>query len=444
MRTVEEVQALLIRAVVPCIVRCYTLSFEIPGQLSSRERRAGLVDPVMQVAIRADPGTPYNVVEQAQQAIIRAVFTGQFKVDDHAAAAYLLPYTSTSTTTTTITTTQLYVDQSSDERSTLSIVIGVVLAAVLLISLCIGIMFLNKHKPLGEVNSPVDIRAKHPTKEGAVEEVYKVPRSLHYFPTDNDVEANYKLPAQFYAKPADVKYGLPAEGKYGLPVGGATSDNALGALMNSMWNDAGKQYRMPSTAGGGLIGGLLGRGRLTPGMVPDPANAAYSTAYSAAPGNSIAEYAGVDALGVAAEPWEPWGGALVSGGFALNKYSTSGARSPPGVLGAFGEDEYLTLMESPGASPKDRSWAAHDAVFSRMDTNRDGVLSQNEFRGGYGNPALAGASPLSPMRPVQKPAPDSFNPLTVGEDQGAFLRTSQHFYPAGEGSLMNPQFNANM
>jgi len=409
-RTVEEVQALLIRATVPAIVRCYELSFDIPGQLSSRERRAGLMDPVMQVAIRADLGTPYDIVEQAQQAIIRSVFTGQFRVDEHVAAAYLLPYTSTSTTTFTTTTHFSDVDLSADKRSMMSIVIGVVLAAVLLISLCIGILFLNKYKPIGEINSAVDVRAKHPTKEGAVE-IYgtPAPRSLHYFPPkDQDVDANYKLPAQFYAKPADVKYGFPA--------GGASSDDALGVLMNSMWNNAGQQYRMPTVAGG-----LLGGGRLTPGMVPDPVNAAYSTAYSAAPVHSgIGDYAGVDALGVAAEPWEPWGGALVSGGSALNKYST-------------GKGEYLTMesmMESPIVSPNDRSWETHDDAFSRMDKNKDGVLSHDEFRSGYGNQPLPGGSPESPFR--SKPSADSFNPLTIDEDQGAFLRTS-HFYPANFG-----------
>lgn len=330
--TVMEVQALLIRAVVPAIVTCYELSYGIPGEISARGRRGGLSDPVMQVAVRADHGTPYDVVEQAQQAIIRSVYTGQLIVGEHVAAAYLLPFTTTSTTTATVTTTPRVLERAGSERSTMSIVIGVALAAVLVISLCIGIVWKAKHKPLGQVSSHTDVRAKHPTQEKY--EVAEVPRSLHYFPTDDDV-GQYKVP-EFYAKPMDMKYGLAADQP--------PSDDALGMLMSSMWDTAGKRYGIP--AGGGLLGG----GRLTPGMVPDPTNAAYSTAYDE-------------------HYWGPWdggggGGGLASGGGGLNKYSTvAGSVGAAKGLGAFqrspasNDDEYLTMMDAsqaadlPGGSP---------------------------------------------------------------------------------------------
>jgi len=175
--TMAEVQAKISAAAIPLRVLCFYVTFGDPaisaGDFNGRSRAARNDDAnVMMVSVKADPGTPYDVVVRAQQVLTRAVFTNDFVADGYRPAAYLLPITTTSTTSTTTTFTVPESNELTKEPvSTTSLAIGISLAIVLVLSLTCGIWYGVNHKKLGEIVQASDLVAKQPAMNTKAEAI---------------------------------------------------------------------------------------------------------------------------------------------------------------------------------------------------------------------------------------------------------------------------------
>jgi hypothetical protein len=260
---VEEAQDVMLQAGLALTVSCYELEFGDPSVSGDwRHRKQRNTQDVLIVSVRAAPGTPYEMIQNGQEALIRAVFAGTFQAGDYTVAYYIKPLTTTSTTTTTFTTTTpIRRVRSKGETSDTTIYIGIASAALIIIALAFGVCFGVGKTSLkaGDIVAASDLRAHRSTsKSGNDDAALYFSGGLHIFGKSNGG------PNDMYGggggrRSAHTEYAAAGNGRRSMSPGSAAY--AVGG-------GGGRQSMSPSSGtyavGGGGDGGA-GRRSMSPG-----------------------------------------------------------------------------------------------------------------------------------------------------------------------------------